>query len=239
MDSSATSKRRSHGWWRLWTGILLIFGVTLGLGFYLPLYKTHQLLKAELAQARTAATQLTESLARAEASVERVTKERAELSKFKEDVASAGRRYPELAQRFISEALPLVKAALDAKGIRAMALDDGVGITWASPALLNRKRDALSGNGQKLLCSMVRQAAGAGLPDVTVRTFAPPAATAKDVAAGYGSATTLGVGVAEQLVGACSLAASNVSLASSPASEDGAPLRLEFRPGAASPAVGL
>jgi hypothetical protein len=229
MNSSGTHSKRSRGWWRLWAGILFIATGTLGLGFYAPLYKTHQILKQELAASRSSATQLTESLTRAEASVQRVTAERSELSSFKDEVDTKHQRFPKLAERFSADASSAFKAALGAKDVRMVPLEDGVGLDWTSPAVLNRQRDALNAAGQKLLCSPIKQANELGLSELTVRTFTALDAVPKDLEASYAAGTTLAVGVTKQHASSCSVSMARVTVATSPASKDTPILRFEFR----------
>lgn len=231
MDPSAAhSKRASRGWWRLFTGLLFVVSATLGLGFYLPLKQTHQLLKQELTTAQGKVVQLTAALASAEASVQRVTAERSALESFKTQTAAEAQRFTALAERFTSEAEPALKAPFDKRSLTVVALGDGLSVNWTQAGLLNWKRTAPSPAGDKLLCPLVKQGANLGLPLVTVRAFAgvDPAAAA-DLAAAHTAAASLAASVADLLARRCGLTSSSISVASSQGDKASPLLSFEFR----------
>lgn len=241
MDSSATrSKRAGRGWWSLLSGVLFAFAATLGLGFYLPLQKTHQLLKKELNTVQGTVAQLNESLAKSDATVKRVTGERTELEGFKSQIDTETQRYPKLAESFGAEAEPLLQAALGKKTALALALDSGLAVAWMNPSLLNWKRSAASFNGEKLLCPAVKRAASLGLSEVTVRAFANVDTATSDVPAAHTTASALAITLADQVMRLCSVPLGAVSVASSPGGKDSPLVRFEFRgPPAAKSQVGL
>lgn len=229
MDSSATRSKRGRGWWSLLSGVLFAFAATLGLGFYLPLQKTHQLLKRELSTVQGTVAQLNESIAKSDATLKRVTGERTELEGFKSQIDTEAQRYPKLAESFGAEAEPLLQAALGKKSVQAVALDSGLAVAWMNPSLLNWKRSAASFTGEKLLCPAVKRAASLGLPEVTVRGFAVVDTPSSDVQAAHTAASALAITLADQVMRLCAVPLGAVSVASSPGSKDSPLVRFEFR----------
>jgi hypothetical protein len=220
--------------------VLFAFSATLGLGFYLPLQKTHQLLKKELNVAQGTLAQLNESLAKSEAQIKRVTGERTELEGFKSQIDTESQRYPKLAESFGDEAELALQTALGKKTVQAVALDSGLAVAWMNPTLLNWKRTVASPSGEKLLCPALKRAATLGLSEVTVRTFALVDSPTSDVQAAHTTAGALASVLADQLLRMCSVPLASVSVASSPATKESPLVRFEFRAKSAAPSqVGL
>lgn len=228
-NSTARSKRVSRGWWRVFAGVLFVVATTLGVAFYLPLRQSHRLLTAELASARSNNEQLGRSLEQSSAKLEQMTAERDELAAFKADVDSKQRQYPELVQQFERVSDPRIRTALDKKQIFTRTMSNGVSIGWSSPALLNWKRSGPTITGQRLLCPVVAEAAGLGLPDVTVRTFLAPDAVQSDVHEALTTATELANSLGDQLVRSCKLAPRALSVASSLGTKGSPLVQFEFR----------
>ncbi len=240
MDFSASpSSRATRRTGRLLSGILLIAVITLGLGFYLPLRQSHQLLTARLETAQTSNDQLTTSLSRAETALKQVTAERDALAAFKDQAQSDTRRYSVLLEQN-----PAFKAA-SSKGIDWRPLPDGLSAEWTKATLVNDKRgsearSSFTRSGLNLACSSVSEAKRSGLSVVTLRTFAIPSEqTSKKEEDPMTSAASVAAALADQLVRSCRVSASDVAIATSAASAGAPLLQLEFREPAPSAAAGL
>ncbi len=240
MNFSAThSKRASRGWWPVFSGILFISAVTLGVGFYFPLRQSQDMVTRELASARSTVTQLTESLKRSEDSLKKVSAERGELQGFKAQVDSEAERFPKLAEQFTNNAEGGLQAAFDKQHVKASALVDGLSIDWTNPALLNWKRTVPTVTGQRLLCPMMTSAKRVELTDVTIRTFLSADAVAEDPTEAYENATALAITFSEQLARMCRVSPGTVTVATSPVAKDAPLVRFEFRQRPQSGQVGL
>ncbi len=225
MDSSALRSKPAAGWWRLLAGLLLVAAATLGLGFYLPLKESNQLLSAQLAAAQASAAQLSDSLQQSQAALQQTTGERDELRGFKDQVDSRRQRYPETASQFARDAKAPLAAMFSSQMMQARALNDGVAVDWQSSRLLNAKRETLSASGKQLLCPLAALGGESELSALTVRTFVSDS----DGSEAASPALGLAVGVADELVSRCKLSRAAVSVASSPATKHSPALSLEFR----------
>jgi hypothetical protein len=238
-NSVPEPKPTSSGWWRVIAGIVLVFGVSLGLAFYLPLRQSHDLLTEELASVNAKANKLAEALKETRTALEQESATRQDLDGFKADVQAQRQKYPDLAKRFTDNPDPAIRTALDKKWVQATALADGIGVSWINPTLLNWKRTAPSRTGFRLLCPSLKKAASLGLPQVTVRTYTPSDTAPPDADAAYTKATELAIELAERVVRYCSVSPKTVSVASSPAAEDSPILQFEFHGSAMKEDVGL
>ncbi len=226
MNSSA-SRSKSGGWWRLLAGLLLVAAATLGVGFYLPLKKSNQLLADQLATAQNNATELSSSLQSTQAALQQTTQERDELRGFKDQVDARRQRYPETASRLAQEAESPVAEAYSAQLLHARALNDGVAVDWRSTRLFGRKRDSLSASGRRFLCPVIAQLGKQELKTLTIRTFVD--SDSDVVPEAMEPAAQLAIAVADDAVSRCRLPRSDISIASSPATRTSPPLSLEFR----------
>ncbi len=240
MDVSNPQKRsKSRGWWPVAAGILLVFSGTLGLGFYLPLRQSHGLLEAEFAAKRSAADALQASLDSTKAALGDLNAKREALEHFKDKTETAQQLFPKLANRLETAATSTLQNAFARKHVDAVALDDGVALSWMNPALLNWKRTAPSKSGQSILCPSFTQASALGLSRVTVHTFTPTDAWSSDVGEAHAKAMELSLALAEFMVRFCKVKPSDLTVASSLAT-DGAPLlQIQFRPGSSEGQLGL
>jgi hypothetical protein len=207
------------------------------LGFYLPLQQTHGVLKQELSAAHGSVTRLGESLTRAEASVQRVSAERGELSKFKDRVDSEEKKFPELVERLASEAEAALRSAQEKKQVTLRAMEDGISVGFTSPAFLNRQRTVLTSTGLKLSCSVLKQATKLDLTEVTVRSQTPDV-RASEAESAFTTSATLAANVAYQVAKVCGVRPNEVSFGSSPLPND-VLVQLELRPKSAGGRVGL
>ena len=231
--SAPPSKSNSRSGWRVLAGIVFVVGVTLGLGFYLPLKQSHQLLTERLASAQSDTARLSESLQRAETSLKQMAAEHEKLKGLQSQSESHSRRFSDLSQRLVQDGKPALKAAFAKATLRARPLNDAVSVDFADPGLVNagaRKGKPLSRSGQQLSCLTVVEAKALELPEVTVRSFAAVQTAGSDIAEKLSDATASATALAEHLVQSCGVSSSAVSVAVSPStSRDAASLRLEFR----------
>ncbi len=236
--SKLRTERTARTWWRLVAGILFVFATTLGLAFYLPLQKSHALLKAELAAAQNRTAALSDSLQNTEGSLQSVSAERKQLEEFKAQIDGDRQRFPKLAERFDEECNPRLREAFEKDRVQASPLVDGVAVSWMNPALLNWKRTAATRLGQSLLCPSVSRAKQLGLSKVVVRTFASHDAWSSDVGEAHTKASELSIALAEFLVRFCKTEPQDVTVASSLGDDKSPLVRFEFRGASTSQAEG-
>jgi hypothetical protein len=218
----------------------LVSALTLAIGYYVPLRKSHDVLLTGLASARGSAEQVNDALAKAEAALKASSSERDRLRAFKADVEQDRAKYADAAERIKTYNHSKLARALSKGWFSVKPLAQGAAVAWHSPRLVTRKHDAVTRTGAQLLCPLVTAASEQGLKRITVRGFAslPEDLTPKTTEEVVIAATPLPANASRLLQAICKVSPTDVSVATSLTAGDAPWLQLEFRDrddGAGSP----
>ena len=123
--------------WRLVAGVISIVAVSSAVGFYLPLYRTEQLMAVEYQRSRALAAELEQRLAENERSLAKVTAEHRVLSEAKQGIDAAQALKHGALERLTTLLSQRLQPALDRQRIRFELRPAQLNIALTDPSLFH------------------------------------------------------------------------------------------------------
>jgi chemotaxis protein MotB len=162
-------------WLRLGLGLLVIASLTFIAGYYIPLFRAHDALRAEFQQLSERRRLLDEKLRTGEQTVKRLETEKSELqAKLDERQTTENARKQQLDQ--LSASLDSIVASHERKGAAAASADsDRVRVALANHLVFSANSMTVPGRGTSLLCDIGKQAGSGRLRVVATTSEREPA----------------------------------------------------------------
>jgi flagellar motor protein MotB len=216
--------------WRLVTGVISIVALSAGIGFYLPLYRTEQLMAVEYQRSRALAAALEQRLAESEQSLAQVSAEHKTLSLAKLGVDAVNSHKKMELERLTSMLSQKLQSALDRQRIRFELLPSQLNVGLFDPALFTTSGDTLTLSGQQLLCTLSTELKRFGKARVTVRAFADTSPAVTPAQSRWSGAAQRAAAIAQVLSGRCGLPADSIEIATSLVGNPSPANRIELSP---------